>query len=344
MEGTLIGDRYRLSQPIGRGRSGVVWIAQDTRVQRTVAAKPIAPRGPSEAAFALQQAKLAARLRHRCAVTVYDVLSDGPQLWLITEYVPSRTMADFIGEHGRVAATDTAVLGVQLAAALAAAHETGLLHQAIEPPNVLLADDGGVQITDFGIGALHGDLAYLAPEVVAGGRHTEASDVFALGATLFYAVEGAAPFGEDGQSAPSLQHLSGTPLQPVLMRMLSADPSLRPTMEGVWTALRAVADGRPPVLAPALPPPPAPAPDATLGAPPTTTGQQPAVPVQQYATAPQFAPVAAPSPAWPAPPAANGNAAASAVRPSGLPAPGMLAAAVVIAVLVGVLFAELFLL
>ncbi|MGH3468734.1 MAG: serine/threonine-protein kinase, partial [Thermocrispum sp.] len=234
MEGTLIGDRYRLSQPIGRGRGGFVWIAQDARVQRTVAAKPIALRGPQDAGFALEQAKHAARLKHQCAVTVYDVLADGQQVWIITEYVPSRTMSDFITGHGRLDATDTATLGTQLSAALAAAHEIELLHRAIEPPNVLLADDGGVQITDFGIGALHSDEMYQAPEVVAGGAHTAASDVFALGATLFYAVEGADPFGADG-SGPTLHHLSGTPLQPVLMRMLSVDPSMRPTMEGVWT-------------------------------------------------------------------------------------------------------------
>jgi serine/threonine protein kinase len=344
VEGTLIGQRYRLSQPIGRGRGGFVWIAEDTRVQRTVTAKPIGLRGPEDAAFALQHAKHAARLKHQCAVTVYDVLADGPQIWIITEYVPSRTLADFITSHGRLAPADTATLGAQLAAALAAAHELGLLHRAIEPPNVLLADDGGVQLTDFGIGALHGDAAYQAPEIIAGGPHTPASDVYALGATLFYAVEGVVPFREDGTSAPTLEHLAGTPLQPVLMRMLSADPALRPTMEGVWTALRAVADGRPAMLAPPLPA----AQPAQPPHSPSTTGQHLAVPAM--ATAPQFAPVAAPpqahpgrpQPSWPA----NGTAAAAdrPVRPSGLPAPGFIAAAVVIAALVGVLFTELFLL
>lgn len=343
MEGTLIGDRYRLSQPIGRGRGGFVWIAQDTRVQRTVAAKPVAMRGPQDAAFALEQAKHAARLRHQCAVTVYDVLTEGPQVWIITEYVPSRTMADFIKAHGRLDPTDTATLGTQAAAALAASHELGLLHRAIEPPNVLLADDGGVQVTDFGIGALHADQAYQAPEVISGGVVTEASDVFALGATLFYAVEGVPPFGEDGQSVPSLQHLAGTPLQPVLLRMLSVDPSLRPTMEGVWTALRAVAGGRPPVLASAVqaqtaPPPP----QAT----PTSQQAPPSEPtVLQTPAQPQFAPVGPQTQQAPAapmrPPAAQ--AGASGIRATGLPAPGMIAAAVVIAVLVGVLFAELFL-
>src|SRR5690606_29287892 len=142
MEGTLIGERYRLTQPIAQGRAGSVWIAQDTRVNRTVVAKPVALRSPQDASFALEQAKHAARLRHRCAVTVYDVLAEGPRVWIVSEYVPSRSMADFLDGHGRLAFADTAMLGTQVSAAVAAAHEIGLLHRAIEPSNVLLADDG----------------------------------------------------------------------------------------------------------------------------------------------------------------------------------------------------------
>lgn len=320
MEGTLIGDRYRLSQSIGFGRSGVGWIAQDVRVHRTVAAKTIPLRGPQDTAFVMQQAKHAARLKHQCAVTVYDVLAEGEDVWLITEYVPARTMAEFIRSHGGVDPLDAATLGTQLAAALAAAHEIGLLHRAVEPANVLLADDGGVQVTDFGIGALFADAAYQAPEVVAGGAHTAASDVFALGATLFYAVEGAVPFG-DAQPAPSPARLTGTPLQPVLMRMLSADPGLRPTMEGVWTALRAVAAGQP-----AQRPPLA----ARAAAQPANQAQ-PATWMQQ--------------PTWPSAPAQPAQSGAgSLLRPSGLPSPVLIAVAVLVAVLLGVAFTELFLL
>ena len=319
MEGTLIGDRYRLGQSIGQGRGGSVWIATDTRVQRTVAAKPIGLRSPEDAEFALQQAKLAARLRHQCAITVYDVVAEGDEVWLITEYVPSRTMADFVAEYGRITPMDTATLGVQIAAALAAAHETGLLHRAVEPPNVLLADDGGVQISDFGIGVLHGDHDYRAPEILAGGAFTQASDVFALGATLFYAVEGVPPFSEDG--IPSRSLLAGTTLQPVVMRMLSADPAMRPSMEGVWHALRAVRDGLPTGFAP---------------------GTQPPTPAQPAAV-PQSAWVEATQPRMAAAPQLAPQAGTTMRRP-GLPSPAMIAVAVAIAVLTGVLFTELFLL
>ncbi|WP_051310402.1 serine/threonine-protein kinase [Thermocrispum agreste] len=237
MEGTLIGDRYRLSQPIGRGRAGFAWIAQDTRVHRTVVAKPVAVSNPQDISFALEQAKHAARLRHRCAVTVYDVFPEGPEVWLITEYVPSRSMAEFLTGHVRLGVADTTMLGTHVSAAVAAAHEIGLLHRAIEPSNILLADDGGVLITNFGIGGLDADADYQAPEVVGGSHPTPASDVFSLGATLFYAAEGYVPFTA-GHETATFQHLAGTPLQPLLARMLFVDPTIRPAMAEVWSELR----------------------------------------------------------------------------------------------------------
>src|SRR5690606_27475456 len=150
-----------------------------------------------------------------------------------------RSMADFLDGRGRLAFADTAMLGTQVSAAVAAAHEIGLLHRAIEPSNVLLADDGGVLITNFGVGGLHANPDFQAPEVIDGDRPTTESDVFALGATLFYAGEGTVPFSDD--KPPKFRHLADTALQPLLGRMLSANPALRPTMETAWAELRAAA-------------------------------------------------------------------------------------------------------
>ncbi|GAA5125137.1 serine/threonine-protein kinase [Haloechinothrix salitolerans] len=270
-EGRLLGDRYRLSQPIGRGRGGFIWIAQDQRVHRTVAAKPVAlPQGgtatDTELEIAVQRARDAARLKHQCAVTVYDVLVEGDGIWLIMEYVPSRTMADFLAGHGKLAAQDTVTLGAQLAAALAAAAELGITHRAVEPANVLLADDGGVQITDFGVGALHHDPAFRAPEVIAGGTATAASDVFSLGATLYFAVRGATPFGplgtDPGPDLGSAAHAdttaptdAATLLPRLLADMLATNPMERPSMGSCWEALTAIAEGRQPTPR-AVPPQP----------------------------------------------------------------------------------------
>ncbi|WP_043661593.1 protein kinase domain-containing protein [Thermocrispum municipale] len=351
MEGTLIGERYRLTQPIAQGRAGSVWIAQDTRVNRTVVAKPVALRSPQDASFALEQAKHAARLRHRCAVTVYDVLAEGPRVWIVSEYVPSRSMADFLDGHGRLAFADTAMLGTQVSAAVAAAHEIGLLHRAIEPSNVLLADDGGVLITNFGVGGLHANPDFQAPEVIDGDRPTTESDVFALGATLFYAGEGTVPFSDD--KPPKFRHLADTALQPLLGRMLSANPALRPTMETAWAELRAAAKA--PHLAEQRTIP-APRP-ATAEPPETANSEQPTRPRIAVAPAdhanPGRHPVVITGPQAPVPPRTtaipwprNDLDLAQASRPRGpkaygLPSAPMMAAAIVLAVLVGVVFAEL---
>ncbi|MPY76998.1 MAG: protein kinase [Actinophytocola sp.] len=329
-EGRLLGDRYRLSQPIGRGRGGFIWIAQDQRVHRTVAAKPVAlPTGgaptDTELEVAVQLARDAARLKHQCAVTVYDVLVESDGIWLITEYVPSRTMADFLAGHGKLAAQDTVTLGAQLAAALAAAAELGIAHRAVEPANVLLADDGAVQITDFGVGALHHDPAFRAPEVIAGGVATPASDVFSLGATLYFALRGVTPFGPLGtDNGPDLsgdfsgdlwnEHTAaGTPADPetllprLLADMLTTSPAQRPAMSGCWEALTAIADGRHPKPhpAPQQPGTGAQSPAAAPAAPQQAAPPAPAdPPTQQHLTTPIRVPSAPqPMPA-PAPPMA----------------------------------------
>lgn len=265
-EGELIAGRYRLGEPIGRGRRGFVWLAHDERLQRTVAAKPVElPRTTTVAAArhardrALRQARQASRIRHPGVVTVYDVVPGDDDIWLITEFVPARPMSDFLGGNGTLTAAQTASIGAQVASALVAALEHGVVHQAVEPATVLLADDGGVQLTDFGIGAATQDQAYRAPEVLRGQEATRASDVFSLGATLFRAVAGATAFDRLGTGSvpPVLRADPG--LGQVLHRMLAADPLLRPTTQGVAEALSALADGREPDPATLVGPPPPPA-------------------------------------------------------------------------------------
>ncbi|MPY97418.1 MAG: protein kinase [Actinophytocola sp.] len=331
-EGRLLGDRYRLSQPIGRGRGGFIWIAQDQRVHRTVAAKPVAlPQGGTATGFeledAVQRARDAARLKHQCAVAVYDVLIEGDGIWLITEYMPSRTMADFLAGHGKLSAQDTVTLGAQLAAALAAAAELAITHRAVEPANVLLADDGGVQITDFGIGALHHDPAFRAPEVIAGVPTTPASDVFSLGATLYFALHGVTPFGPLGtDKGPDFGDTQGdvaapadaaTVLPSLLADMLATNPSHRPAMSRCWETLAAIAEGRQPsqhAVPQQQPQPPTNGAESAAAAPaPPQQTTPPAAanpPAQPHPTTPIRTRPAPPAPA-PAPPMA-----AAATAPS----------------------------
>jgi serine/threonine protein kinase len=248
-DGTLIAGRYRLDQPIGRGRAGLVWLAFDTGLHRTVAAKRLQLQaGPDgsiteeERERALREGRQAARVDHPSAITVHDAVADGPDVWLIMEYVPSRNMADFLDEHGYLTPEQAAFLGIQLGSALAAAHAVGVPHRVLQPGNVLLADDGGVKITDIGISDPQPDPAYQAPEVARGEPATEASDAFSLGATLFAAVEGKPPFGVDGKGEQESPHRAGQ-LTGALLKMLRSDPARRPTMTDTVASLRAITAG-----------------------------------------------------------------------------------------------------
>jgi len=248
-EGALIDGRYRLDQPIGHGRAGVVWLAFDTQLHRTICAKPMyIPDGLDPAAAesarsrALREGRTACRVVHGCAIVVYDAVADSGNIWQFMEYVPSRTMDRFLSEHGNLTPQQTAYLGAQLASALAAAHTVGLAHGAVEPTNVLLADDGGVKLTDFGVSTPGPSAAFRAPERLHAGGDSPAADAFSLGCTLYRAVEGVPPFGVDGTAEQVPAHNAGV-LTGVLLTLLRADPQSRPSLLDVCTELQALAAG-----------------------------------------------------------------------------------------------------
>ncbi|WP_406640694.1 protein kinase domain-containing protein [Amycolatopsis sp. WGS_07] len=298
-EGSIVGERYRLDQPIGRGRAGIVWLAFDTRLFRTVAVKrmylPVGlppERAAQARAMAMEEGKAAARIEHPCAITVYDVLPDGQDVWLVMEYIPSRGMSVFLAEHGRLTPEQAAFLGIQLGDAMASIHSAGIVHRTLEPNTVLLADDGSVKLTDIGITGGGPHAAYRAPEVARGAPPSAAADVFSLGATLYTAVEGVPPFGDDGRS-PERPAENAGPLAGALQKMLRADPAARPTMDDTVHALKAITAGREqtafiPPTAPALPTVPASHPVPT---------QQPNLPDATQQILPPQQPVPAQQPA-----------------------------------------------
>ncbi|WP_410630086.1 serine/threonine-protein kinase [Amycolatopsis sp. cmx-4-83] len=364
-EGTIVGGRFRLDQPIGRGRAGIVWLAFDTRLFRTVAMKrmylPVGggDRAEQARAAAMQEGKDAARIEHPSAIKVFDVLPEGQDVWLVMEYIPSRSMATFLAEHGRLTSDQAAALGIQLGNALAAIHTAGFVHRTLEPGTVLLADDGGVKLTDIGISGGGPHAAYVAPEVVRGLPPTPAADVFSLGATLYTAVEGVPPFGDDGQSSERPPQNAGV-LTEALRKMLRPDPKTRPTMADTVRSLKAITEGREtafiPPTAPGMPPPPPPP------APPFNPGLVPAAPPMPP-SGPQFQqqmPVSPPPPGFsaaeetqrmqpvPPPTAQYAPAPAAPARPAeawNLPVSKktlVTVAAILAAVLVGILVSELF--
>ncbi|GLY50304.1 serine/threonine protein kinase [Lentzea sp. NBRC 102530] len=247
---------------------GVVWQARDERSDRVVAVKLLTTdrRSPDAVAQMLREGRVAGRLRHPHAISVYEVVEHDDKPCLVLEYLPSRSLAALIAERGALSPGVVAAVGRQVAAALAAAHAEGIVHRDVSTFNVLLAEDGIAKITDFGIARAVGEgtvtdarlivgtPAFLAPEVAAGEAATFASDVFSLGATLYAALEGTPPFGVDDNPYALLQRVvrgefepprSGGPLGDVLVRLLRRDPARRPTMAEAHKLLAAVAEGLP---------------------------------------------------------------------------------------------------
>jgi eukaryotic-like serine/threonine-protein kinase len=268
-----VGGRYRLDSKLASGGMGTVWRGWDERLQRPVAVKtfhlqPWLTTAERDDGIkrAMREARLTARLHHTNAVQVFDVVENGDGPCLIMEYVPSRSLQQIVDEQGPLSPVEVARIGTQVAAALAAAHRVGIVHRDVKPGNVLIDEDGLAKITDFGIshafdditvtstGMLTGTPAYLAPEVARGGASDFASDVYSLGATLYMAVEGKPPFGDDPNPMAVLHRVaSGAweppsrsgPLTPTLASMMSADPAVRPSMVEVANALPAPAAATP---------------------------------------------------------------------------------------------------
>jgi serine/threonine protein kinase len=264
----LIADRYRLVRKLGSGGMGVVWEAWDERLHRRVALKQLRPQpglAPDELQLAndraLREARINARLHHRYAVPVFDVVEHDGQPCLIMQYVSSVPLSAVLRDGGPLQPAEAAKVGAQVASALAEAHQAGIVHRDIKPGNILIADDGTAMISDFGIshamgdvtltqtGMVHGTPAYLAPEVARGASASFASDVFSLGATLYATLEGSPPFGTDPNSIALLYRVAagsfdepqnGGPLTPVVVEMLAADPEARPDMATVARRLAAL--------------------------------------------------------------------------------------------------------
>ncbi len=253
--GALVLGRYHLHEQVGAGGSGVVWRATDQVLHQLVALKRVSFAGLDEEQAqrtrdrVLREARLAAQLNaHPRVITVYDVRVDEGDIWLVMEYLPSRSLGELLRTQGRLDPTAAARIGAQIADALDAAHARAIEHRDVKPGNVLIGVDGTVKLADFGISHLTGDPhlthtgitgtpAYLAPEVVGRGESSPASDIFSLGSTLYTAVEGQPPFGLDDNTFRLLNVIRNGiirppvhagPLEPVLLRLLQVDPNVRP--------------------------------------------------------------------------------------------------------------------
>jgi hypothetical protein len=213
----VVLDRYRLVRRLGGGGFGVVWLAHDLKLDRTVAVKRIPAPDAETATRAQREGVAAARLAHPAIVALHEAGSDDENVFLVSEYVRGATFARLL-EEGALSDRDVVEIGVALCDALAHAHKRGIIHRDVKPLNILVPDtvaDGGApaKLTDFGVARIAGDdaltrtgdvvgtLAYMAPEQAEGAEVTEVADLYALGLCLYEGLSGVNPVRGRGAGA-----------------------------------------------------------------------------------------------------------------------------------------------
>lgn len=266
-EPRVVAGRYRLDAVLGRGAMGIVWAGYDQVLHRQVAVKEVlTPEGmPAEEAAelrerTLREARANATLSHHNVITVYDVVRQGDEPFVVMELFPSTSLATLVKHQGPLTGAQAAAAADAVAAALQEAHRAGIVHRDVKPGNVLVSEDGQIKLSDFGIarnvsdntitstGLLLGTPAYIAPEVAAGGPAQPAADLWGLGATLFALVEGHPPYDKGDpldtvtevvQGAVPMAEHAGR-LAPVITGLMVKDPNARLGLSEVRELLRGV--------------------------------------------------------------------------------------------------------
>ncbi|WP_055694998.1 serine/threonine-protein kinase [Streptomyces prasinopilosus] len=263
----LLAGRYRLGDVLGRGGMGTVWRAEDETLGRTVAVKEL--RFPSSIdeeekrrliTRTLREAKAIARIRNNSAVTVFDVVQEDDRPWIVMELVEGKSLAEAIREDGLLEPRRAAEVGLAVLDVLRSAHREGILHRDVKPSNVLIAEDGRVVLTDFGIAQVEGDPSitstgmlvgapsYISPERARGHKPGPAADLWSLGGLLYASVEGTPPYDKGSAIAtltavmtePLEEPKNAGPLRDVIYGLLAKDPAQRLDDAGARAMLNAV--------------------------------------------------------------------------------------------------------
>ena len=249
-------ERYHLASHLARGGMADVYLGQDTLLGRRVAIKVLHAQFSNDEAFVKRfrrEAQAAANLANPNIVGVYDWGQAGNTYFIVMELVDGRSLRDVLRSEGALLPRRAAEIGAEVASALAAAHRAGLVHRDVKPGNILLATDGTVKVTDFGIarawddsaeltktGAVIGTATYFSPEQAQGTPADERSDVYSLGVVMYEMLAGRPPFQGDSPVAVAYQHVSSSAAPPstlnndvppeldaVVIRALQKDPAFR---------------------------------------------------------------------------------------------------------------------
>ncbi|WTW99208.1 serine/threonine-protein kinase [Streptomycetaceae bacterium NBC_01309] len=230
----VVANRYQLESHVGRGGSGRVWVAYDRKSQRRVAVKALGVPGDADEFHQqrlMREFHIVAGLSHPNIVRMFDAVEDGDDLFLVMEFLDGRSL-DQVLRYGQLTYQEACGIGAQICAALARAHETGVVHRDLKPSNIMICTDGRVVIMDFGIakdvgasrrltasGVMIGTPLYMAPEMILGTGLSPSADLYSLGCVMFELVGGELPFRAEGQlislilakvttDAPPLQSVS----------------------------------------------------------------------------------------------------------------------------------------
>jgi eukaryotic-like serine/threonine-protein kinase len=265
----ILGGRYRLQQVIGRGGMATMWLDEDTLLARRVAVKTLHPELSANEALRIRfrhEAVSSASIEDARIVGVYDTGDDDGVAYIVMEYVEGRDVRRLLDAEGPLPVDEAVRIAADVARALDRAHRSGIIHRDIKPANVLVAADGRVKVTDFGIskasqfdhdltttGQILGTARYLAPEQVNGDPVDGRADQYATGLLLYEMLTGRLPFRGDTEVAVALARLTtepqplppGTPadVAAVVDRCMAIDPAQRyPDAGALAAALERVDD------------------------------------------------------------------------------------------------------